>query len=205
MLIIGVAGGTGSGKTTLVQKVMANFPQGSIGLIAQDAYYNDNSALSFEERCTINYDHPSAIDFELLTSHLKTLKNGQGIAQPVYDFKTHNRVDQTQWTMPTKVLIVEGILIFSQLELRSIMDVKVFVEAPDDQRLIRRMGRDLTERGRDLDEVLARYQDTLKPMHDQFIAPSKKHADLVIPTHRPNSRAIDLLTSFIAQELNQSK
>ena len=173
MLIIGVAGGTGSGKTTLVQKVMANFPQGSIGLIAQDAYYNDNSALSFEERCTINYDHPSAIDFELLTSHLKTLKNGQGIAQPVYDFKTHNRVDQTQWTTPTKVLIVEGILIFSQLELRSIMDVKVFVEAPDDQRLIRRMGRDLTERGRDLDEVLARYQDTLKPMHDQFIAPSK--------------------------------
>jgi len=205
MLIIGISGGTGSGKTTLVKNLMTHFPDESIGLMAQDNYYKDNSVLNFEERCAINYDHPEAIDFDLLVAHLESLKSGQTIEQPVYDFKIHNRIEQTQPTKAPDVLILEGILIFTQTKLRALMDLKIFVDAPDDQRLIRRMARDLEERGRDLEEVVQRYQDTLKPMHDQFIAPSKIHADLVVPTHRHNGASVSVLTAFIAQELNKVK
>lgn len=184
MLIIGIAGGTGSGKTTVVHQIMNELPHTEVGVISQDSYYKETTNLSFDERALINFDHPRAIDFELLEKHLKALKAGETIDQPVYSFVQHNRTDDTVSTHPRKVMIVEGILILTNPELREMFDIKIFVHADSDERLIRRLKRDISERGRDIDEVLNRYQTTLKPMHEQFIEPSKAFADIIIPNDK---------------------
>jgi uridine kinase len=201
MLIIGIAGGTGSGKTTVVHQIMNELPEAEVGIISQDSYYKQNVGMSYEERSNINFDHPRAIDFELLVQHLKELKNGKTIDQPVYSFVTHNRTDDTISTHPRKVMIVEGILILTNPELREMFDVKVFVHADSDERLIRRLKRDIAERGRDMEEVLNRYQTTLKPMHQQFIEPTKAFADIIIPNDKYNTVAIDVVRAVINQRL----
>lgn len=184
MLTIGVYGGTGSGKTTIVEKIVSEFPSSDIQVISQDSYYKDNSDLSFEERCGLNFDHPDAIDFELLYQHVLTLKNGETIQQPVYSFQTHNRTAETISISPKKILIIEGILILNYPKLRSFFDLKVFVDARSDMRMERRVSRDISERGRTPEEVLKRYMKTLKPMHQQFIEPMKIHADFIIENHK---------------------
>jgi uridine kinase len=201
MLIIGIAGGTGSGKTTVVQQIMNELPSEEVGIISQDSYYRQTSGLSYEERSKINFDHPNAIDFELLAVHLAALKAGNAIEQPVYSFITHNRTSDTIITHPRKVMIVEGILILADAKLRDMFDIKIFVYADSDERLIRRLKRDIAERGRDMQEVLNRYQNTLKPMHEQFIEPTKAHADIIIPHDKYNTVAIDVVRAVIHQRL----
>ncbi|TRW23529.1 uridine kinase [Flavobacterium zepuense] len=201
MLIIGIAGGTGSGKTTVVQQIINEFPQTEVGVISQDHYYRDTTHLSYDERALINFDHPRAIDFELLVAQLKDLKEGKAIPQPVYSFVTHNRTADTILTHPCKVIIVEGILILSDPQLRELFDIKIFVHADSDERLIRRLKRDIAERGRDMNEVLNRYQTTLKPMHEQFIEPTKAFADIIIPNDRYNTVAIDVVKAVINQRI----
>lgn len=202
MLIIGIAGGTGSGKTTVVQQIVAELPEDEVCVISQDSYYKDTSDMSYEERVRINFDHPQAIDFDLLVGHLKDLRNGNSIEQPVYSFVEHNRTGDTVTTYPKKVIIVEGILILTHPEIREMFDVKLFVHADSDERLIRRLKRDMAERGRDLNEVLNRYQSNLKPMHEQFIEPTKEFADIIIPTNKYNTVAVKLIRSIIHQKLS---
>jgi uridine kinase len=202
MLIIGIAGGTGSGKTTVVHQIMNELPDTEVGVISQDSYYKETHNLSFDERALINFDHPRAIDFELLVKHLKALKEGETIDQPVYSFIQHNRTDDTVSTHPRKVMIVEGILILTNPELRELFDIKIYVHADSDERLIRRLKRDISERGRDIDEVLTRYQSTLKPMHEQFIEPSKAFADIIIPNDKYNTVAIDVVRAVINQRIS---
>ncbi|MDY2588152.1 uridine kinase [Winogradskyella aquimaris] len=201
MLIIGIGGGTGCGKTTVVNTILKELPEGEVGVISQDSYYKDTSHLSFEERVKINFDHPRSIDFELLEKHLKDLKKGQSINQPVYSFVKHNRTGDVIVTKPRKVMIVEGILILSHPEIRELFDIKIFVHADSDERLIRRLKRDITERGRDIDEVLTRYQTTLKPMHQQFIEPMKEYADIIIPNNKYNTVAVDIVKTIINERL----
>lgn len=202
MLIIGIAGGTGSGKTTVVTNILRSLNAEDVLVISQDNYYKDHNDLSFEEREKINFDHPRSIDFDLLTEHVKQLKSGEMIEQPVYSFITHSRKDETIITHPKNVIIVEGILVLTNPELRELFDVKIFVHADSDERLIRRIRRDIQERGRDLDEVLTRYQKTLKPMHEQFIEPSKSHADIIVPNmKKKNEVAIKLLSTLIKDKL----
>ena len=178
-----------------------NLPEGEVGVISQDSYYKDTSHLSYEERVKINFDHPRSIDFELLEKHLKDLKEGKSINQPVYSFVKHNRTGDTIVTKPRKVMIVEGILILSHPEIRDLFDIKIFVHADSDERLIRRLKRDITERGRDIDEVLQRYQNTLKPMHQQFIEPMKEYADIIIPNNKYNTVAVDIVKTIINERL----
>jgi uridine kinase len=201
MLIIGIAGGTGCGKTTVVNQILNELPSGEVGVISQDSYYKDTSHLSFEERVAINFDHPRSIDFELLEQHLIQLKKGQTIEQPVYSFIKHNRTGDVILTHPRKVMIVEGILILTHPELRKLFDIKIYVHADSDERLIRRLKRDINERGRDIDEVLARYQNTLKPMHQQFIEPTKEYADIIIPNNKYNTVAVDIVKTIINERL----
>ena len=201
MLTIGIAGGTGSGKTTVVHQIMNELPEAEVGIISQDSYYKKTSNLSFDERTLINFDHPRAIDFELLVNHLKELKINKIIHQPVYSFVTHNRTDDTVTTHPRKVMIVEGILILANPELRDMFDIKIYVHADSDERLIRRLKRDIAERGRDMTEVLNRYQNTLKPMHEQFIEPTKAFADIIIPNDKYNTVAIDVVRAVINQRI----
>jgi len=201
MLIIGIAGGTGSGKTTVVHQIMNELPHTEVGIIAQDSYYKASTNQSYEERSKTNFDHPRAIDFDLLVEHLKELKAGKTINQPVYSFATHNRTDDTILTHPRKVMIVEGILILSNPELRDLFDIKIFVHADSDERLIRRLKRDIAERGRDMEEVLTRYQTTLKPMHQQFIESTKTFADIIIPNDKFNTVAIDVVRAVINQRI----
>ncbi|WP_317170237.1 uridine kinase [Winogradskyella eckloniae] len=201
MLIIGIAGGTGCGKTTVVNTILKELPEGEVGVISQDSYYKDTTHLSFEERVKINFDHPRSIDFELLEQHLKDLKNGISINQPVYSFVKHNRTGDIIVTKPRKVMIVEGILILSHPEIRNLFDIKIFVHADSDERLIRRLKRDISERGRDIDEVLQRYQNTLKPMHQQFIEPMKEYADIIIPNNKYNTVAVDIVKTIINERL----
>ena len=201
MLIIGIAGGTGSGKTTVVNQILNELPETEVGIISQDSYYKENTGMSYDERVLINFDHPRAIDFELLVDHLKELKAGKNINQPVYSFVTHNRTSDTVFTHPRKVMIVEGILILANPELRALFDVKIFVHADSDERLIRRLKRDIADRGRDMDEVLNRYQNTLKPMHQQFIEPTKAFADIIIPNDKYNTVAIDVVRAVINQKI----
>jgi len=201
MLIIGIAGGTGCGKTTVVNQILHELPEGVVGIISQDSYYKDTSHLSYNERININFDHPRSIDFELLESHLKLLKENKPIHQPVYSFVKHNRTGDTIMTHPRKVMIVEGILILTNPALRDLFDIKIFVHADSDERLIRRLKRDIAERGRDLDEVLSRYQNTLKPMHNQFIEPMKEYADIIIPNNKYNTVAIDIVRTIINNRL----
>ncbi|MAD97000.1 MAG: uridine kinase [Flavobacteriaceae bacterium] len=201
MYIIGIAGGTGSGKTTVVNTICKGLPLDEVCVISQDSYYKATDQLSFEERNKINFDHPNSIDFDLLIEHLKLLKKGHIIDQPVYSFVTHNRTKDVIKTYPRKVVIVEGILIFNNKTLLDLFDIKVFVHAQSDERLIRRIKRDISERGRDIEEVLNRYQSTLKPMHQQFIEPTKNYADIIIPNDRYNTVAIEILRSVINERL----
>lgn len=201
MLIIGIAGGTGCGKTTVVNQILNELPEGEVGVISQDSYYMDTSHLSFDEREKINFDHPRSIDFDLLESHLRDLRAGKDIYQPVYSFLKHNRTGDTILTHPRKVMIVEGILILTNPELRKMFDIKIFVHADSDERLIRRLKRDISERGRDLEEVLTRYKNTLKPMHQQFIEPMKEYADIIIPNNKYNTVAVDIVKTIINQSL----
>lgn len=201
MLTIGIAGGTGCGKTTVVDQITSQLPEREVGILSQDSYYKDLSHLSFEQRCEVNFDHPSAIDFDLLITHLMALKAGESVNQPVYSFKNHNRTQETVLTQPRKVMIVEGILIMSHPDIRDLFDIKIFVHADSDERLIRRLRRDISERGRDLNEVLERYQTTLKPMHDEFIEPTKEFADIIIPNNRYNNVAVDIVRTIIAEKL----
>ena len=201
IFVIGIAGGTGSGKTTVVNQIINELPQDEVCVISQDSYYSQTDHLSYEERTKINFDHPRAIDFDLLVNHLSDLKSGKIIEQPVYSFVAHNRTKDTIKTHPRKVIIVEGILIFNSKELRNLCDIKVFVHADADERLIRRVRRDIKERGRDVEEVLNRYQNTLKPMHQQFIEPTKNYADIIIPNDRHNTVAIDIVRTVISDRL----
>ncbi|MDO4225699.1 MAG: uridine kinase [Bergeyella zoohelcum] len=204
MLVIGIAGGTGSGKTTVVNKILQQLNTEGVNVLSQDNYYHDNQHLSLQEREALNYDHPKSIDFDLLVKHTKALKAGQHIEQPIYSFVTHSRTGDFVRVEPKKVLIIEGILVLTNPELLKEFDLKVFVHADSDERLIRRIRRDTQERGRDLDEVLHRYQTTLKPMHQEFIEPSKNKADLIVPNMRQNSVAIDFITSVIDNSLKKS-
>lgn len=205
MIIIGIAGGTGSGKTTVVKKLMNVIPKGHVAVLGQDSYYNDNKDLSFAERERINYDHPRSIDFDLLISHLNDLKNGKEIEEPIYSYITHSRTEDYKVIHPKDIIIVEGILVFTNEELRNLCDIKIFVHADADERLIRRMRRDISERGRDIDEVLNRYETMLKPMHNQFIEPTMKYADIIVPVGGDNIVAIDVIASMIKEKLRVDK
>ncbi len=204
MLIIGIAGGTGSGKTTVVSQIIDELPKDEVCVISQDSYYNDTSHLTYSDRVNINFDHPKAIDFKLLENHLSQLRKGKSIEQPVYSFVEHNRTGETITTFPKKVIIVEGILILTHPEVRKMFDINIYVHADSDERLIRRLKRDMAERGRDLEEVLNRYQTTLKPMHQQFIEPTKEYADIIIPTNRYNTVAVELIRKIINQRLAEN-
>ncbi|WP_027077860.1 uridine kinase [Maribacter antarcticus] len=204
MLIIGIAGGTGCGKTTVVNQIINELPNEKVGVISQDSYYNDLSHLTLEERRKINFDHPNSIDFILLESHLTALKSGESIEQPVYSFLECNRTGKTVPTHPTKVMIVEGILIMTNPEIRKMFDIKIFVHADTDERLIRRLKRDVNERGWNLDETLEKYQTVIKPMHDQFIEPTKEYADIIIPNNKYNTVAVDIVRSIINERLAET-
>lgn len=203
MLIIGIAGGSGSGKTTVVNKIINNLNKGSVSVISQDSYYKDNGHLSQEEKQNINFDHPSSIEFELLIKHLDMLKKGQSIPMPIYSYITCAREKEIINIKPTKVVIVEGILIFTNFELRKRIDVKTYVDADDDDRLMRIIWRDIEERGRSFRQVLNHYQDFVKPMHLQFIEPTKRFADIIVPQGGENTVAIDILTSRIQMKLDE--
>ncbi|WP_417428821.1 uridine kinase [Halpernia sp.] len=205
MLVIGIAGGTGSGKTTVVNKILQQLNAEGVNVLSQDNYYYDNQHLTLSEREMLNYDHPKSIDFELLLNHVRSLKNNKAIEQPVYSFVTHSRSGDFVSIEPKNVLIVEGILVLTNPELLKEYDLKVFVHADSDERLIRRIRRDTQERGRDLQEVLHRYQTTLKPMHQEFIEPSKNEADLIVPNMKRNSVAIDFLTTVINNSLKKTQ
>ncbi|WP_027378025.1 uridine kinase [Kaistella palustris] len=204
MLVIGIAGGTGSGKTTVVNKILQQLNTEGVNVLSQDNYYHDNQHLTLSEREVLNYDHPKSIDFELLLKHVKALKNGEQIEQPIYSFVTHSRTGDHVLIDPKNVLIVEGILVLTNPELLKEYDLKVFVHADSDERLIRRIRRDTQERGRDLQEVLHRYQTTLKPMHQEFIEPSKNEADLIVPNMKQNTVAIDFLSTVINNTLKKT-
>lgn len=204
MLIIGIAGGTGSGKTTVVKKIIESLPQGEVVLLPQDSYYKDSSGVPVEERQNINFDHPNAFDWPLLYDHIARLKNGQSIEQPIYSYLTCTRQKETIHIEPRDVVIIEGILALSDEKIRSLMDLKVFVDADSDERLIRVIQRDVIERGRTAEAVMARYTRVLKPMHLQFIEPTKRYADLIIPEGGNNQIAIRILTMFIEKNLGLS-
>lgn len=201
MLIIGIAGGSGSGKTTVVKKLIDSLPKKSVSVISQDSYYYDNGHLSPEEKKKINFDHPSSIEFDLLIKHLDELREGKNIATPTYSYVNCARLPETTVVEPKRVIIVEGILIFTNEELRNRMNIKVFVDADSDNRLMRIIQRDMIERGRSLDAVLAHYKAYVRPMHLQFIEPTKRNADIIIPQGGKNHIGIDILSHKIKASL----
>jgi uridine kinase len=205
MLIIGIAGGSGSGKSTVVKKIINRLPKKSVSVIYQDAYYKDNGHLTPEERAKINFDHPSAIEFNLLVKHLDMLREGKTIPMPIYSYLTCARAKETIPVEPKEVVIVEGILIMSNPRMRDRMDIKIFVDADPDDRLMRIIKRDIEERGRSFIEVLEHYEKYVKPMHLQFIEPSKRYAEMILPQGGENHVAIDMIVSRIriAQEVKQ--
>lgn len=206
MLIIGIAGGTGSGKTTVVRKLKKLLKPEDIVVIPQDSYYKDSSGLTPEQKAVHNFDHPNSIDFDLLISHLKKLKGGESVEQPVYSYITCSRsTTETVHVEPATIIIVEGILIFTNEELRKMFDVLVFVDADADDRLGRVIARDIAERGKDVEWVLRRYQQTVKPMHLQFIEPSKRYADIIVPQGGHNTVAINVLAAMIEKALKDQK
>lgn len=197
MLTIGIAGGTGSGKTTVVRKIIESLPKDEVAVLPQDCYYKDNAHIPLETRLTMNYDEPASIEWALLTKQLRELKEGKTIEMPTYDFITCSRLKETVTVKPREVVVVEGILVLTDKSLRDMLDVKVFVDADADERLIRVIHRDCIERGRTPQMVTDRYQETLKPMHELYIEPSKRYADLIVPQGGHNMVAIKLLTDYI--------
>lgn len=203
MIIIGIAGGTGSGKTTVVRKIQEYFYPGEVVIIPQDSYYKDSSHVPVEERQNINFDHPDAFDWALLSQHVEQLKNGQNVEQPTYSYLTCTRQPETIHVEPREVIIIEGILALCDPKLRELMDLKIFVDADPDDRLIRVIRRDIVERGRTAEAVMDRYERVLKPMHAEFIEPTKSYADVIIPQGGHNHNAISMLQNFIRQILDQ--
>ncbi|MFI3210610.1 MAG: uridine kinase [Peptostreptococcaceae bacterium] len=201
-LIIGIAGGTGSGKSTVCKAITQNIPSDKISVVEQDAYYKDQSNITFEERLKTNYDHPFSFDNDLLISHLDNLCNGEKIEKPVYDYEMHTRkTDEVVVLEPTDIIIVEGIMILEDEKLREKLDIKIYVETEDDIRILRRIQRDIKERGRSVDSVISQYLETVKPAHDQFVEPYKKYADIIMPEGGANQVAIDLVLSKIKSHL----
>ena len=202
MFTIGIAGGTGSGKTTVVKKIMERIPADRVAFVPQDSYYRDSSHLPMEERQQINFDHPDSLEFELLVDHIQKLKEGVSVQQPIYSYLTCTRAQETIPVEPKDVIILEGILIYTHMPLVKEIDMKVFVDADSDDRLGRVIVRDMMERGRDVKKVLERYEKTVKPMHLQFIEPSKRYADIIIPQGGMNEVAISMLLNTIEKKLN---
>ncbi len=200
-LVIGIAGGTGSGKTTLMKRLVEHFGA-AVTVLSHDNYYKCRDGLPFEERCKLNYDEPDAMDTSLMVYHLERLRRGESIDCPVYDFALHNRSKETVRIEPNPVIIVEGILIFENEALRSLMDVKIFVDTDADVRLCRRIKRDVNKRGRTLESVLEQYQSTVKPMHEKYVEPSKRFADIVVPEGGKNAVALDMIVCHIQRHLN---
>ncbi len=199
--IIGIAGGTGSGKSTLTARLREHFGEHEVSVINHDSYYKRHDELPYEERCKLNYDHPDSFDTELLVEHLKALRRGESVQVPVYDYTIHNRSDETVTVSPAPVVIVEGILIFDSAELCNMMDLKVFVDTDADVRILRRIVRDVKSRGRTLDSVVTQYLTTVKPMHEQFVEPSKRKADLIVPEGGRNEVALDMLIKWVSNHL----
>lgn len=197
-IIIGVTGGSGGGKTSVSRAILSNFPNAKIAMIEHDSYYKDQAHLTFEERIKTNYDHPLAFDTDLMIEHLKELTEGRPVDIPIYDYAQHTRSDRTYRLEPQDVLIVEGILVLEDKRLRDLMDIKLFVDTDDDIRIIRRIKRDMEERGRSLDSIIDQYTSVVKPMYDQFIEPTKRFADIVIPEGVSNVVAIDLINTKVA-------
>ncbi len=202
ILVIGIAGGTGSGKTTLMKRLVETFGD-HVSVVSHDNYYRRHDELSFEERSAINYDEPAALETELMVEHLDRLRSGQGVDCPVYDYAAHNRSDETVHIQPRRVIIVEGIMIFAEPELRKRMDIRIFVDTDADIRLCRRIRRDVNKRGRTVESVLSQYQQTVKPMHEQYVEPSKRYADLVVPEGGKNVVALDMIVDRIQRHLNE--
>ncbi len=203
MFIIGIAGGTGSGKTTVVRKLIERLPKGEVTVIPLDSYYKDSSHVPIEERQLINFDHPDAFEWRLLIKHLQQLKKGKSVEQPIYDYITSSRLQETVHVEPSEIIIVEGIMTLHHPKLREEMDLKVFVDADADDRLIRVIQRDIVERGRTTEGVIERYQKVLKPMHEQFIEPCKRYANVIIPQGGHNNAAINMMAKFIKQQLRE--
>ena len=200
ILVIGIAGGTGSGKTTLMKNIVTEFGD-VVTVLSHDSYYHRRDQMPFEERCKLNYDEPSALETDLMARHLDALRHGQAIDCPVYDFALHNRRDETIRLEPRQVIIVEGILIFENETLRDLMDIKIFVDTDADVRLCRRIFRDVEERGRTLESVIEQYQTTVKPMHEKYVEPSKRHAHIVVPEGGKNTVALDMIMGRIRRHL----
>ena len=206
MYIIGIAGGTGSGKTTVVKEIVNSLPEASVVVIPQDSYYKDLSHYTEEQKRVHNFDHPDSIDFDLLRAQLKELREGKAVEQPIYSYITCGRSKtETLTVKPADVIIVEGILIFTDPKLRKLMDIKIFVDADDDDRLMRVMARDIVERGKTVEWVIERYSQTVKPMYLQFIEPSKRYADIIIPQGGHNKVAIDVISATIEKSLSNGK
>ena len=203
-LVIGIAGGTGSGKTTLMKNIISRFGD-VVTVLSHDNYYRRHDELTYEERCKINYDEPAALETDLMARHLDLLRQGESIQCPVYDFTQHNRSDETIEVVPKSVIIVEGILIFENEPLRNLMDIKIFVDTDADVRLCRRIKRDVNKRGRTLESVLTQYQETVKPMHEKYVEPSKKYADIVVPEGGKNLVALDMIMGRIARHLAETE
>jgi uridine kinase len=196
-IVIGVAGGSGSGKTTVVRKIVGALDDARVTVIEHDRYYRDRNDLRLEERAALNYDHPDSLETDLLVSHVQALRSGHSVEAPAYDFARHARLDTTETISPRRALIVEGILIYTDPALRKLMDVKVFVDTDDDTRFIRRLQRDTAERGRTVQSVIDQYLSTVKPMHLEFVEPSKRYADIIVPQGGHNVVAIDMLLTLI--------
>ena len=203
-LVIGIAGGSGSGKTTLLKNIIEAFGP-AITVISHDNYYKRHDELSYEERCKLNYDEPAALETDLMVRQLDALRRGEEILCPVYDFTVHNRSDETLCIKPERVIIVEGILIFENKELRDLMDIKIFVDADADIRICRRIKRDVNKRGRSLESVILQYQETVKPMHEKYVEPSKKYADIVVPEGGKNLVALAMIQGYISRYLEGMK
>ena len=203
IIVIGIAGGTGSGKTTITRKIMQSFG-GNVSVIYHDNYYKAHHNMNYEERSRLNYDHPDAFDTELLISDLKKLRRGEAIRCPTYDYTIHDRSDKTITVRPAKVIIVEGILIFQSIELCELMDIKIYVDTDADVRILRRALRDVEERGRTLQSVVTQYLTTVKPMHEQYVEPSKKYAHIVVPEGGKNLVALDMITGRIQRHLEET-
>ena len=201
-VIIGIAGGSGSGKTTLTNRLWKQFGPDEVSVLNHDSYYKRHDELPYEERCKLNYDHPDSFDTPLLVEHLKALRAGQPVKVPIYDYSIHNRTDRTVTVYPAPVIVVEGILIFASPELCEQMDMKVYVDTDADVRILRRIMRDVKQRGRTLDSVVEQYLTTVKPMHEQFVEPSKRKADLIVPEGGRNPVALQLLIKWVATHLN---
>ena len=201
IILIGIAGGTGSGKTTLANKVVESFGADEVSILRHDNYYKRHDNMTYEERCQLNYDHPEAFDTELLCEHIKILKQGMAIEMPVYDYTAHNRSNEVVVVNPAPVIVLEGILIFAEPMLCELMDIKVFVDTDADVRILRRILRDVKERGRSLDSVIGQYLTTVKPMHEQFVEPSKRRADIIIPEGGENQVALQMLIERVRKHL----